>query len=553
MASDMSRPGEVDVNVGRRRRREQDVRTRKVSAVGIEELTSTGHQALKEGRTEDALTCFKDALRTAEQLQDSRVFRTCSFNLGAAYVEVGRPQKGINFLQQTEVGPKADRIPDLQFNLALAHNALGHTQEATAYFLQAANLYRSQGAGSSEGEACMEMGRCYGRTQEWGLAVHGFLRAAESYKVASLLDSAATALNEAGSHMVQSDQFSHDDIVSVLTKCLSLADSIKDTWILGNLYQSVGTSFCRLRCFQQAVQCFQAALGTVAQWPPLLAKVLHNLGAALNSLGQFSSAVGYHRLAAGLYGSLGYRGDQARCFTNLALAYSQLGDEEEAAESFIHALQGFRDTEDHLAQVQVCESLADCYLKLRKQHKAVQLYKEALSALSHCEDDSGRLRDHLVDRLTAALQQSLTISLQRPHTLMPCPLGSNPHSSPLRQPIRKSDITPNPGSLSKLLQPKQSWEAPGAGQEATSRQEVDGDGDQSEHKIVAPELHSLYHSEEMDQVQHSESLHPNTPGELWLDRENPPTESETSLAEALPIIETHPPMSRWRSQFCSLM
>lgn len=45
-------------------------------------------------------------------------------------------------------------------------------------------------------------------------------------------------------------------------------------------------------------------------------------------------------------GSLGCRGDQARCFSNLAFAFSQLGDEEEAAESFIHALQGFRDTGD---------------------------------------------------------------------------------------------------------------------------------------------------------------------------------------------------------------
>lgn len=42
-------------------------------------------------------------------------------------------------------------------------------------------------------------------------------------------------------------------------------------------------------------------------------------------------------------GSLGCRGDQARCFSNLAVACSELGDEEGAAESFIHALQGFTD------------------------------------------------------------------------------------------------------------------------------------------------------------------------------------------------------------------
>lgn len=64
----------------------------------------------------------------------------------------------------------------------------------------------------------------------------------------------------------------------------------------------MGVSFCRLRCFPQALQCFQNAVSPAAQWPPLLAKVTHNLGAALNSVGQFKSALVYHRQAAGLYG-----------------------------------------------------------------------------------------------------------------------------------------------------------------------------------------------------------------------------------------------------------
>lgn len=70
--------------------------------------------------------------------------------------------------------------------------------------------------------------------QDWSLAIQAFLRAAESYRVAAMLDSAAAALKEAGSYMVQSDQFNRDDITSVLTECLSLTDSIKDPRTLGN-------------------------------------------------------------------------------------------------------------------------------------------------------------------------------------------------------------------------------------------------------------------------------------------------------------------------------
>uniref|UniRef100_A0A3Q1GMJ0 Tetratricopeptide repeat domain 24 n=1 Tax=Acanthochromis polyacanthus TaxID=80966 RepID=A0A3Q1GMJ0_9TELE len=536
----LSPPGEEEVKV---RRKTEELRKME----DIEELTSTGHKALQEGRLEDALRCFKDALKTATQLQDSRVLRACSFNLGAAYVEAGQPNKGLDLLRQAQPGPKADRLPDLQFNLGLAHNALGQSWEAAAFFLQAAQLYRSQGDGRSEGDACMELSHCYSRTQDWSLAVQGFLRAAESYKMAAMLDSAATALKEAGSHMIQSDEFSQDDISAVLTECLSLTDSIGDQRILGELYLSVGVSYCRLRCFQEAVQCFQLALGPAAQCPPLLASVLHNLGAALNSVGQFSPAVGYHRLAAGLYGSLGCRGDQARCFTNLAFACSQLGDEEEAAESFILALQGFRDTEDHLAQVQVCESLAECYLKQSKQQKAVQLYKKALSTLSHCQD-SGGVQDRLVERLTAVLKMS--VGLQRP--VRPRPLRPHPQSSPVGQNVRKGDITHGPGTAANQQSDEQSGEGSG-------RQGAGGEGtDAPEYMSVASGQNS---SNQTDQLQHKESLQPNTSGELWLDRGNSHFDSDTSLVqqeEATPtssrdVREATPLLTRWRSRFCLLM
>ncbi|KAM8735911.1 tetratricopeptide repeat protein 24 isoform 2-T2 [Acanthopagrus schlegelii] len=504
MASDASPPGDDKVKVRRRRKRE-------VQAVDIEELTSTGHRALQEGRTECALSCFSGALKAARQLQDSRVLRACSFNLGAAFVETGRPQKGLDFLRRAQPGPKANRLPDLQFNLALAHNALGQSREAAAHFLQAAQLYRSQGDGGSEGDACMEMSRCYSREQDWSLAVQGFLRAAESYKVATMLDSAAGALKEAGSHMIQSDQFSHDDTMAVLTECLSLTDRITDPRILGELYLSVGVSYCQLRCFQEAVPCFQQALEPLAQQPPLLAQVLQNLGAALNSVGRFKSAVGYHRLAARLYGSLGCRGDQARCFSNLAFAFSQLGDEEEAAESFIIALQGFRDTEDYLAQVQVCELLAECYLKQRKQHKAIELYKQALTALSHSQDSSGSVRDRLVECLTAALQQS------RPRLFRPCPPRPHPHSQPA---TRMSDITQGPGRASNRQPDNQRREEQESEQVAAGKQEAaehamsgwGGADETHDYMSMAPGQHSSHLSHQShlsERQQHRES--PDTP------------------------------------------
>lgn len=64
----------------------------------------------------------------------------------------------------------------------------------------------------------------------------------------------------------------------------------------------MGVAYCCLRCFPEAIACLQQAQGPASAWPHLLAKVLHNLGAALNSVRSFSPAVSVHRQAASLYG-----------------------------------------------------------------------------------------------------------------------------------------------------------------------------------------------------------------------------------------------------------
>lgn len=98
--------------------------------------------------------------------------RACAFNLGAAYVEAGKPQKGLDFLRRAQPGERGERVADLQFNLAVAHQALRETGKAAGYYLQAAQLYRSQGDGATEGDTCMKMALCHLRLQVSEVAKH---------------------------------------------------------------------------------------------------------------------------------------------------------------------------------------------------------------------------------------------------------------------------------------------------------------------------------------------------------------------------------------------
>ncbi|KAK7886195.1 hypothetical protein WMY93_025816 [Mugilogobius chulae] len=188
----------------------------------------------------------------------------------------------------------------------------------------------------------------------------------------------------------------------------------------------------------------------------------------------------------------------SQCFSNLALACRHLGNNEEAIESFNHALQGFTDSEEHSAKVQVCEALAEVYLKQRKQQKAIQLYRQALLSLSHCQDSEG-VGQRLVERLTAALR--ITVA-QRPR-----PSGlTRPYP---RSPLSRRLDTPSPTKT-------------------TNQQKEEG-------KV-----------EELAEPWSDRELHTDSEVSLVQKTQVPPSDSPDS-AQTPPLLE------RLRSRFCSLM
>ncbi|KAJ8290074.1 hypothetical protein GJAV_G00008430 [Gymnothorax javanicus] len=395
----------------------------------IEGLTASGNRALHKGDSTEALNFFKKAFKASLELKETRVQRACAFNVGAAYVEVGKPEKGLDFLKRAQPGERGERVADLQYNLGAAHEALKNPEAAAGHYLQAAQLYRSQGDGGSEGDACMKLAHCHQLTQDWTQAAQSLRRAGESYRVAGRLDCAALVLKEAGDHMLQSDDFTEDDIIAVLTECLELTISVKDEDTLDKLYNDLGLSFSRLKLLPEAAECFKRALPLAQSRPHRLAAVLQNLGAVHNTMAQYQKALAYHREAAALHGTLGGRGAQGQCFSNLAFALSQLGEHEEAGENYLHALQAFKDTDDHEGQWQACEGLGTAKLRLGHPDKATLYYKQALGLLAKCKDFPAAAQERLVNKLSDALQYKLSLQGHQPPGKATVQPHRRPHES----------------------------------------------------------------------------------------------------------------------------
>ncbi|KAM6038094.1 tetratricopeptide repeat protein 24 isoform 2-T3 [Theristicus caerulescens] len=378
----------------------------------IEGLTRAGRRALALGNAREAVGCFRKALRLSRGTASPRLRRACAFNLGAAYVETGKPKKGLEFLLQSQPseGESGEHLEDLYFNIGAAHEGLQDFPKALECFGKAASHDDVAQAGSQAGTR-VQMGCCYLGMREPARAARCFLDAARTYAAAASPEATAVALSRASSSMLQSRRFRAAEIAGVLAQCRSLCESIPDPALRGKLYNDIGLSYSQLRIFSLAAESFKQALALCGSEPDRRreAALLQNLGAAHNALRSFGTALGWHRRAAALHGALGNRRAQGQCFGNLAYACSRLGNHEAAAENYLHALQAFRDTGEVQGQWQACEGLGAACFHLGDPRKAIGHYQEALTLLSHCRDTPRAARERVVHKLTDAIQHQLCL------------------------------------------------------------------------------------------------------------------------------------------------
>lgn len=200
----------------------------------IKGLTRAGQRALALGAGREAVGCFRKALLLSRDTLSPQLHRACAFNLGAAYVETGKPKKGLEFLLQSQPSEleSRDHLGSLYFSIGAAHEGLQDFPKALEC---SENVAGRAGATQTSGRAgiCVQMGCCYLGMREPARAARCFLDAAQTYAAAESPEAAAVALSRASGSMLQSRRFQAAEIARVLARCRSLCETIPDPALRG--------------------------------------------------------------------------------------------------------------------------------------------------------------------------------------------------------------------------------------------------------------------------------------------------------------------------------
>uniref|UniRef100_UPI00358F360B tetratricopeptide repeat protein 24 n=1 Tax=Myxine glutinosa TaxID=7769 RepID=UPI00358F360B len=429
----------------------------------IKQLTIQANSDANAGRLHRALPAFQEAYEHAGKLSEPAVRVACAFNLGAAHVAMGEAAKGLPLLLQARLqgmditdvawlpmsfcvflyyyylwiyeillagwrrGTRpweelGGRRGDLLYNLGAAYDGLKDYEKAAECYEQASREYHSDQL-HGQADAKLNLGHCYLHTGKLVKAASCFQVAGKNYQEVHRPDLAAEALLEAAEALLRCPGVRPAQTAAILDECRNACSRIEGKrGLLGRLYNDLGLNYSRLGLFPLAADCFKQALPLCSDdggkgsggGNTREAVAKQNLGAVYNSMGQFHRAVPLHRQAAALHGKKRNRGAQGQCFSNLGFACSQLSEHAEAADSYLHALQAFRDSGDVQGQWQASEGLAASKFKLGEMESAVQNYKQTLALLARCQvlvqvhEAPEVARERVVAKLSDALQHSLS-------------------------------------------------------------------------------------------------------------------------------------------------
>ncbi|XP_042709803.2 tetratricopeptide repeat protein 24-like isoform X4 [Chrysemys picta bellii] len=288
----------------------------------ILKLSKAGTTSLKNNEAAQALSMFKKAYILADGVPETQSQKMCLFNLGAAYIAMGKPKKGLKCLLKCKSKGSVEKDGDFYFNIAAAYEEMKEYSKAVKFYQRAISEYIPSET-QSISDALIKLGYCSVNVGDLPSAARSFKLASHSYQKTEKTEDAAMAMREAVSYMIRSQKFSKAEVLKTLAECAQLCSGITNQDLLGALRErnAQGQSLCnlayaysQLKNYDMAEYYYQEALNAFVDVGDLYGQqqVCEGLGATSFCLGDVDQAISYYKQALTLFGKSKETSDLSR-------------------------------------------------------------------------------------------------------------------------------------------------------------------------------------------------------------------------------------------------
>lgn len=198
----------------------------------VENLSKQGADFVKEGKLKKALAVYESAYGYTKDLGDEKARRACAFNVGAVYIALGFPEKGIEMLRLAEhSSPNSSSTPcgDLYFNLGVASESLQDTEQAINFYKQALELYDKEDDYPNQGSICIKLARIYYQMKYFADSANYYGKAARAFGIHQNLGKQVSCKCEQANQLFNDSRQS--EALALAEDCLEKCSKISDQYL----------------------------------------------------------------------------------------------------------------------------------------------------------------------------------------------------------------------------------------------------------------------------------------------------------------------------------
>ncbi len=321
-------------------------------------LGNLGNAYRNLGEYGQAIRCYEQVLRVAEETSDTQLEGRARGNLGIVFVSLGEYARALDHYQQ--VLSIANQVGDTRMlglvvgDIGLVYANMGDYEQAIDYYQQALNLDEQVGDLQGKSTDLSNLGNVYralGKYQD-ALACHQ-----EALSLAERLGDLQGRSNVLGNlgtiYAVLGD---YGQAATCYREALTIAEQIGDRAASADHLGNLGNIFFFQKEYEQAVRYYQEALLLDEQLgdTPTKGTNLSNLGSALLAMGAYPQAARCQLQALIIAEQIGDQFGQGSAWNNLGVVNEVLQDYQSALACYQLAHSRYKElgNQDHLVKVE---------------------------------------------------------------------------------------------------------------------------------------------------------------------------------------------------------